>query len=212
MKPWLLALLMMTAACGEKGMRKIIHRLPGADSPIIIRAHLEIPIIVGGGTDGRYLVDISRGTANQPMSITIAPNVTFTVSNTNFKTPTPSGVASFGSLDLTAMLDNSLRVCGATGNQKCVRALIRTYTTGQPGAGMWNTVEGYGLPITSGGSVVGLLAAPAILASLDVTAKRVVHLSDFTSTPTYPSPYAVDFTDAASGLYATTLVLEYVLQ
>jgi len=193
---------------GGGGGGSVIPVTPG--DPWIVRGRWEIPVSYGASP----MALEGRASSTQPMTTTVAPNVTYTVDNAGFVAPTdPSGVASFGKLDVKALRDNALRVCGTNGNTRCTTAALRLYTRGTPGAGLWNTVEAYGLPITSGTANVGLdQGGAAVLATLTLGNRRVVRLRDFTTTSTFPVPVAADFDDAAAGSYATTLVLEYVLQ
>jgi hypothetical protein len=137
-----------------------------------------------------------------------------TVDKSSFQTPTISNaVLDFGFLQLSQLLDNDLKVCGATGKEKCQTAFIRMYTTGTPSAGLYNTVDQYGAPIQAGQttlSTVGLNSSGALyLQTLTLpNSKNVLRLTDFPN-PKYN--VKVDFTDAGAGTYATTLVLEYGL-
>jgi hypothetical protein len=190
---------------------------PGTASGVL-RARWEIDVASGidGGhrslraTGARFA---TKGSATQGISATVAAAVTFTVDVSNFQNAVPtSGVTSFGSLDVTALRDNALRVCG-NGNQKCTSGTIRVYTSGTAGDGLWSDVEGYGLPIKTGASVIGLGAANAVTASTTTFGAnvRVLKLADFTSSPALVIPVSVDFTDAAAASYSSTLVVEYVL-
>ena len=183
--------------------------------PYVIRGEWTFAI----GSDADQLTQVPSmllGTAsgNQAISATVAANVQFTLSNQNFSTPVPVDVASYGTLDITKLRDNSLAVCGPAGTARCTTAILRIYTTGKPGAGLWNSVDGYGVPILTTGHVVGLDVAGAyVLASTPVAAAtRVVDLTQFTTTATYSIPVAVDFTNAGAGSYASTLVVQYLLQ
>jgi hypothetical protein len=112
-------------------------------------------------------------------------------------------------------MDNNLNVCGTNGHTHCGTALIRMYTTGQPGAGLYNTTDQFGAPITAGPVTtllpVGLgTSGAAVLQSISIPShKHVVRLSDFSPAPNYA--VQADFTDAGAGTYSTTLVVEYAL-
>lgn len=155
--------------------------------------------------------------ATIPVSVIVAPDVAFTVDSTAFVVPTiTNDVLDFGSVLVTSLRDNGLKVCGADGKTKCTKALIRVYTTGVAGAGLWNADGGYGAPITTNLSgatpaTVGLEAAgAATVQSYTIPAtKNVLNLSDFGATPKYL--FNVDFTNAGAGTYGTTLVIEYGL-
>src|SRR5690606_34852835 len=125
---------------------------------------------------------LTKGSASSSTGIsgTVAPAVAFEVSEDNFENPanpTDEEVA-YGSLDITTLRDNSLSVCGNGGNQKCTKGVIRIYTTGTAGEGLWNAAEGYGLPIKTGSSTIGLSAAgAAIVQELSIASnQRVLHL------------------------------------
>lgn len=191
---------------GDDG--SVIPVTPG--DPWVVRGRWELPM--GYGAAPMALAD--RASSTQPMTATVAQNVTYTVDNAGFVTPpNPSGVASFGTLDISALRDNALRVCGTNGSTRCTTAALRLYSRGTPGPGLWNATNAYGLPITTGTASVGLdQAGAAVLATLTLGNRNVVRLRDFTTTPKFTVPVAADFDDAAAGSYATTLVLEYVLQ
>ena len=150
----------------------------------------------------------------QPINVAIAAKTQFDISNSNFKTPDPTGLASFGTLDITALLDNNLTVCGASGTSRCTKAIIRIYTSGTPGPGLWNAVSGYGLPISSGATAIGLDVAGAhVVSSAAISANtRVLNLKSFNINGNLQIPIAVDFSDAEAGSYSSTLNIEYVLQ
>ena len=127
--------------------------------------------------------------------------------------PSPFAVNNFGTLQLANLQDNQLKVCGTNGKTKCGTAMIRIYTTGTSGAGLWNADDQYGAPITAGKSTlapVGLNASgAAIVQQISIPAnKHVLTLQDFAS-PKYAME--VDFTQAGTGTYSSTLVIEYAL-
>ncbi len=178
------------------------------DRPVIVRAHWEMPM----SSDGTLAL-LGSANSEQAIAATVAANVTFAVANDRFITPSPVGIASYGSLDVTALRDNDLRVCGPSGNARCTTAAVRVYTVGTAGAGLWSTVEGYGLPITSKSAVIGLDVAGAVTAaSVAVGSTKVMKLTDFTASARLEVPISVDFTDAAAGSYASKLVVEYFVQ
>lgn len=153
----------------------------------------------------------------QVVNATLSPTANMTMSNANFAVPTmTSDLLSFGELDITALRDNNLKVCGS-GNQKCTAAAIRVYTTGQSGAGFWNNTDSYSAPLNVGvGSSptyvsTGLNSAGAAYVEQITLAgnKNVVNLSDFS-----PAPNILvqgDFTNAGSGSYTTTINVEFVV-
>lgn len=165
--------------------------------------------------DDRQLVFalIGTGSKSQPMTATVAANVRYTVDATNFVTPTPVDLASYGTLDVTDLRDNDLRVCGAGGTSRCTTGYIRIYTSGSPGAGLWNAAGGYGVPIKTGTTTVGLgTGGAAVVKTAAIGSANVLRLRDFTTASSLQVPVAADFTDAGAGSYSTTLVLEYGLQ
>jgi hypothetical protein len=149
------------------------------------------------------------------MTANVPEIITFNVDETNFVMPTdPSeGDQSFGSLDISKLRDNKLRVCGTNGNAQCATAALRVYTSGKPGSGLWNDDAGYGLPISTNGNEVGLTAANAVLLdSIDISGMRRLSLADFTTETSFQVPLAVNFDNAGAGSYGATIVMEYVLQ
>jgi len=87
---------------------------------------------------------------------------------------------------------------------------------GADGAGLYNSADGYGAPISSGlqnsaSYSIGLgPSGAATLQSFVIPAnKNVLRLSDFSPTPVYQ--LAADFTNAGAGTYETTVVIEYLL-
>lgn len=170
--------------------------------------------IASSGTKVVSLREVGHGTSSQPIQGTVAAAVQFQVSGASFVTPSPVGQASYGSLNVTKLSDNALKVCGSAQNQKCTEGVIRIYSSGTPGAGLWNSDENYGLPITTSGNTVGLNAAGAATAAkVAITSStRVLKLSEFTSAPELKIPVSVDFSNAAAGSYSSTLVVEYVVR
>lgn len=149
-----------------------------------------------------------------PISVTNAASTSVTFSTSNFVIPTITSTAlSFGSISMTQLSDNNLKICGTAGTTQCANAVIRMYTTGVAGAGVYNASGGYGAPLSAGQTTlatVGLNSANA--ASLQTTAisstTHVLSLSAF-SNPNYS--VQADFSNAGTGSYSTTLVIEYIL-
>lgn len=185
-----------------------------AGSGEVLRGHWEIPVASGGEgrTSPNTLFLKDEPSATQTISATVEASIKFVVGNSNFKAPVASGLASYGSLDVTELRDNNLKVCGSGGKDLCTQGIIRIYTKDTPGSGLWNSVDGYGLPITSNANAVGLNASGAFAAATaTVGAKKVLQLSDFTAAASLKIPVSVDFTNAGAGSFASTLVVEYVL-
>jgi hypothetical protein len=85
------------------------------------------------------------------MSATVAAAVRFDIDKANYAKPAaPSeGDVSFGSIDVSDLFDNQLKVCGSGGNAQCRTAIVRVYTKDMAGSGLWNSEGGYGLPIST---------------------------------------------------------------
>ena len=139
---------------------------------------------------------------------------TFTLNETGFTPGSFTGdVLSLGNIVLSGLDDNTLKVCG-TGSTKCVTAIIRIYTTGTT-AGFVNTANSYGVPVFAGAlnptSQVGLNAAGSVQMQLYTIPANTYRIK----TAVFPSPtYAVtsDFSNAGSGSFSSTFVVEYALQ
>ena len=209
------------SSCGDdSGNQRSADSLPNRPVPApaiddaIVKGRWELEMTSSGENLSFGMLQTTKGSATQTISGVVAANVKFTVVSTNFSTPPATGLASYGTLNITSLSDNALRVCGAQGNQKCTEGEIRVFTSGSPGAGLWSAVEGYGLPITTGTATVGLNATEA--ASIKKVAilgnTRVLKLSDFAAGNSLDIPFNVDFTDAAAGNYSTTLNIEYVVR
>lgn len=152
------------------------------------------------------------------VSYVVAPNTAFTIDVSKLIPTMNDTILDIGSLTVTALDANQLRVCGTNQNQKCSKAVIRIYT--QPlqawpsVEGFVNTSYGYGTPVTAGKTtadqVVGLGAANSALVqtySIPNNLNRV-RLNHFPS-PTFK--VASDFSNGGSGTYNMTLVVELAL-
>jgi hypothetical protein len=137
--------------------------------------------------------------------------------SSQFSVPPLTGdTLNLGILSISALKDNDLRVCGTNGKTKCTKAIVRMYTTGQAGAGLWNTLDGYGAPLKAGLSgnpmqTTGLNAVAAVtLQEYTIpSTKNVLNLSDLSQATSYA--IEADFSNAGAGSYQTTIVLEYGL-
>lgn len=178
---------------------------PTSVEPVVVIAKATFPVVVGGM--GVRLVG-----ASIPVTTALAPSTTFTPNVSSFVVPVMSNsMLDFGSVSITALFTNSLKLCG-TGNQKCGKALIRTYTTGG-GPGFWNA-DGYGMVMTAGltpTNTVGFTSdnATTLQTYTIPSGRNTLRLSDFSPTPVYL--YQGDFTDAGAGTYTTTVVIELAL-
>lgn len=157
------------------------------------------------GADGMYAT-------SQVVNITLAPKTQFSIDVSAFVVPTPdNAVLSFGNITVDAASTNQLKRCGTSGNQKCTKALIQVYTSGMAGAGMWNTLDGYGAPMSAGlaGRLqtiqLGLANAVTVESWTIPTNRNTLRLADFVPTPTFI--FQGDFTDAGEGSYSTTINL-----
>lgn len=182
------------------------------DNPIV-RGQVYIPVDIDQDGGVHVRAAVTHGSSNVPITVTVANNVQFTIDSSQFAIPanTAADTLSFGSITVTTLRDNNLKVCGSNGTTQCSQAIIQAHTVGSPGAGVWNTVDGFGAPLSSGGSVVGLgNTNAAILETYSIGSNtHVVHLNNF-STPTFS--FSADFSNADVGSYSTTLVIEYDLQ
>jgi hypothetical protein len=174
-------------------------------------------MVMTSDATGVHLTDTSGYPANFPVTVINSPSTTMTISTAKITVPPiTSAPLSFGSLFYTALQDNNLRVCGASAADHCSTAIIRVYTIGTAGPGFWNAKDGYGMPITTmliGGpaQTVGLNVAGAVeleraMIRID---QNVLRLADFPILPEFT--INTDFTNAGTGTYYTTLVVEYVL-
>ena len=187
-------------------------------STIVIRSTAAFLVSTDGSVTPVVPGHMRASSGSTGVTVTNSASTNMTLDTSLFAIPvtiTPFSMNDFGFLQLSALTDNDLKVCGSNGNTKCTVAGIRMYTTGTVGAGLWNEDGGYGAPITAGQSasalsVVGLDAAGAsTMQSFTIANNRnTVKLSDFTNPKYY---FKVDFTDAGAGSYTTTVVVEYFL-
>ncbi len=148
------------------------------------------------------------------VTYTNAASTHFAINTSSFAPGTFTGdVLSLGTVALTSLSDNNLKVCGS-GSTKCTQAIIRVYTTGSV-AGFVNTVDLYGAPVFAGSLnpnlEVGLQAAGSVqVQTFTIPASRnTLRLSDFAS-PNYS--VTSDFSNAGAGSYSMNFVVEYALQ
>lgn len=180
-----------------------------SDDLVIVKASSEMEITVGEA-EGRR----SAAPYVKPIQITNNAASVLTVSEGKFSIPEAAdGILSFGQLQIASLFDNDLRVCGG-GDEKCTKALLRVYTTDAPMGGLYNSADDYSAPLmVLVGSLVSIgYEAPnaTILSMIDIPAeKNVIRLNDFGA----PLKYQIksDFSNAGSGVYSTTMVLEYAL-
>lgn len=154
---------------------------------------------------------------DNPITIINPSNVKFEIAGNAVTIPTiTNGMLDLGKLTIGELFDNDLSVCGANGKTRCTRGYIQMYTTGTPGAGIWNKDGGYGMPMYANQTgatrlVIGLGAAnAAVVHEFSLSGvKGVLRLSDLPSPAVYEMK--TDFTDAGAGTYSTNLVVEYGL-
>lgn len=163
---------------------------------------------------GLLMPSAYAATGSMVVTYVNAASVSFTINTAAFLAGSFTGTTlSLGHVDLASLDDNSLKVCNPGGNTKCTQGIIRVYTTGTT-AGFVHTVDGYGAPVYTGSlnpsTALGLNTAGAVQVQNVAIAgnKNRLRLSDF------PTPdYAVtsDFSNAGSGSYSMTYVVEYAL-
>ena len=165
----------------------------------------------------KLLPSAYAASVSQSIVVTNAASVTMILDSSQFLVPSVSNkLLDFGSLAISTLSDNNLKVCGTGGKTQCGTAMIRIYTSGQAGAGVWNAADSYGVPLYSGlqnvnSSSIGLNAAGSVTVQSTgiASSDHVLTLSDFHETSRFQ--VQADFSNAGAGSYATTLVIEYVL-
>jgi hypothetical protein len=163
---------------------------------------------------GLLMLTAYAATGSTNVSYNNAASVSFTINVASFAASGFTGdTLNLGSVALATLSDNHLKICGVGNNQKCTQAIIRVYTTGTIG-GFVHSVDSYGLPVYAGtlnpSSPVGLNAAGSVQVQTYTIPgnKNKITLVDFPS-PTYN--VTSDFSNAGSGLYSMTFVVEYAL-
>jgi hypothetical protein len=214
--------LSLAVGCGSAEPTPTLSLIPVGQPDLeglVVKARSTFEVSVGARQFSLldlFLSSAFAASGTQIVTTTLSSSTTFSLNNSLFSVPsnpTPFAVNDLGFLQIGSLQDNDLKVCGTGGGTKCGTALIRIYTTGTAGAGLWNSADGYGAPITAGQTTlatVGLNAAgAAIMQQVSIpTSKHVLNLSDFAN-PKYDTK--VDFTDAGAGAYSTTIVVEYAL-
>lgn len=182
----------------------------------IVKSRSVLALAVGtSGLKPQVAAALPTGSSQLPISVISAPSSTVTFNTANLVVPTvTSSVLSLGNIALTQLSDNNLGICGTNGRTKCTSAVIRMYTTGVAGAGIYNTADEYGAPLNAGQTspyaTVGLSSTSAAILQTFVIPKsmHVLTASSFTN-PVYA--VQADFSNAGAGSYSTNLVIEYVL-
>lgn len=212
-----LSLFLFSVACGPEHINK---RSKGSYVPkiadikttdkqpedVVVIAQIEIPVQMGKF----YLSSSSYSVVT-----VLAPNTRFSINTSQFVIPSMTNdLLDFGSIAVSDLFTNRLKLCGPNGNQKCNKALIRVYTSGTAGPGFWND-DGYGVELSAGLpgqlQIVGLGQNNAITIHQYIipSNRNSVRLSDFNPSPIFK--FMGDFTDAGAGTYSTTIVLELAL-
>lgn len=187
---------------------------------VLVKSRATLKLSTGTPTVGMKIMNLlvpqALAAVTQFVSVVNSPSSTLALSTLNFNPPAITNAnLDFGSLDVSALFDNNLDLCGDSGTDHCGTALIRIYTTGEAGAGMYNAHDDFGAPITvsQGGVILSTVGLGSDNSSVTQafsipTTKHVVSLADFGS-PSYD--IAVDFSNAGAGNYETTIVIEYAL-
>ena len=156
--------------------------------------------------------------ANATVTYTAIEIGSMTIDTSSLVATNNGDTLDLGSLSITAIQANKLKVCGAANNLKCGTAVIRVYTQELVGFetidGFVNTTDSYGVPVYSGkvtaSEFLGLSSVnAAIVQSYTIpVSDRKINLSDF-PTPTYL--IQSDFSNAGAGNYEMTLIVELAL-
>lgn len=160
--------------------------------------------------------------ASESVTVTYvqAENSTMTL-NTTALVPsmsTDGNTLDLGSITISDLRANKLKICGAGGNEKCTSAIIRIYTQELVGfagiGGFVNKTDGYGIDTYAGKStadtLVGLTStnAATVQSYTIPSSDNKINLSDFPS-PTYLME--VDFSNGGAGSYEMTIIVELAL-
>jgi hypothetical protein len=152
-----------------------------------------------------------------------ASTVGFTLSQATTAGSYTGDILSFGNFAITGLDDNTLNKCSVSGvdsgagTAKCTRAAIRVYSaTGNlnSSTGVFcNATDNYCVPLTVNSVAVGVGVANAAYAqNLTIASnKNRLRVTDFT-TAQANFPVAMDMSNAGSGSYSATLIVEYVLR
>lgn len=174
--------------------------------------------------------------ASGVVSVTYSrPGVTsFTLDTTGFMAGSYPSVTgedlNLGSIAVSALDDNSLRVCTGVGapSNKCNRLYIRVFTTGSNisnsitgVAGFINTdmTPSYGLPVLAGSVLTPLgfnsnANAPSVTDAANVLTYTIpgnMNRVRLTNTGAINFPVKADITNAGAGNYEMRLVVQYAL-
>lgn len=223
----LIALGLALSACGNRDLLDLPEIPVKNPSPedFVLRSRMTIDISsdgtvmrqVSGAEDSGLRVEAAALGVSTNVTLVNGPNASMTVSTSSFVMPVVSNaLLDLGSLAVATLFDNSLRICGSNGKTKCGTALLRVYTAGVAGAGLWNAADGYGAPLTvestpAGTQTTGLGVANAVVVQSYAIPSNVNVLRQTNFSPAPSFKFKTDFTDVGAGSYATTIVIEYGL-
>lgn len=200
-------LLLFLVSCGKNNNSDSIltERL---NDPYIPVAQAKILITQNNGVVKFNLLNFNAYAQTANVTYVLAPSSTLTINATGLSPILNGDVLDIGSLTITDVSTNNLRVCGGL---KCNQAALRVYTQELSGfaglSGMVNTTDGYSVPVTTNLASVGLSSVNA--ANLQVisipTNKNRIRLSDFTN---LTHEFEADFSNAGVGSYQMVLVIE----
>ena len=156
--------------------------------------------------------------ATTNVSYTLAENVTFTINTANVSPILTGDTLDIGTISISSLDTNKLKICGTNSNQKCGQAVIRIYTqalVAWPGVdGFVNTADGYGVPVSAGKTTANLPVGLGAVNSAFVQSYTIPSNDNRLTMADFPSPtykLASDFSNAGSGSYSMTLVIELAL-
>ena len=156
MKRLFVCICLVMLSCGEDLTEGTNSR--GSDDstrPLILRGQWKAPL--GQGEVGELYLSKTRSFDTE-IEASVRARVRFLVNSDSLQNPEDpeDGIISFGELKIENLRDNKLKVCGENGRTICEEALFRIYTQGTPESGLWNEDAGYGLPLSTGDSPIGL--------------------------------------------------------
>lgn len=196
-------LLTFIVGCGEA--ERFDSITPEKD--VIVRDRSTI-VITASPDSGSYREagSTSQTTVTVTNSLRNSMTVDFSMVSGHETATTDSFV--LGNVVLVALQDNDLKQCGPNHNVQCNHAGIRMYV--QSNTGLWNSTDNYGTPLLANGLSVGTSAANAAIVALYPVSpnQHAISLANFN-----PAKYLMtaNFSQAGTGTYSATLVLEYYL-
>lgn len=220
-KLFFLLFVVLMAGCGKdasnEGGSNFPVGLPKEDGSVV-RGRAEVQV---GASQSTAMLKLFyklipyayAATGTTTVTYTNAERVNFTINTTLFgASGFTSDTLNLGSISISSIDDNKLKVCGINGNQKCNLAIIRVYTIGTI-EGFVNTADQYGVPVYAGSlnpsMPVGLNSNGSVqVQTVNISNKNRLRLNDF-PTPSYE--VKSDFSNAGSGDYSMNFVVEYVL-